>query len=189
MERSNIMKIIVAGDGGVGKTSLLDRYINDNFDLHSTITKGIGFFNKKIRKDDIPEEYSAVFWDFGGQKQFRFMLPNFISGCVGAIICFDLTRFNSIIHIDEWMKEFTAQADFPIILVGTKFDLNELMVVSVDDYAFKVVDDYARCVGYMKTSAKDNYNVKETFEMLIDILLDRECRFKQERNSMGKYPA
>lgn len=172
MVESNTLKIIIVGEGGVGKSSLLDRYIHDTFDIYSSLTKGVGFFSKKIKYNGNDKEYNAVFWDFGGQAQFRFMLPNFITGAVGAIIAFDLTRFNSIIQVEGWMKEILSHIDIPILLVGTKYDLKEMIIPTIDENIEQIMKDYDKIIGFIKTSAKDNINIRDMFNKLIGYLLD-----------------
>ena len=183
------LKIIVCGDGGVGKSSLLDRFVFNKFEINSPLTKGVEFFSKKIKLNTASKEYSAVFWDFGGQMQFRFMLPNFISGAVGAILAFDLTRFNSIVRIDEWLNELNSKGNFPILLVGTKYDLDDLVILSLDEYAEQIVENYDRVIDFIKTSAKSSHNVKETFDILIDCLLKNGNTKNSENNPAEKYLA
>ena len=73
------IKIIVSGDGGVGKTSFLTRLIHDNFDMNSELTKGVDFFSKDVRINGY--EYNFVMWDFAGQDQFKKLLSEKIFWC------------------------------------------------------------------------------------------------------------
>ncbi|MBN1800959.1 MAG: GTP-binding protein [Candidatus Lokiarchaeota archaeon] len=189
MEQIKTIKIIVAGDGAVGKTSLLDRYINDIFDDNSLMTKGIGFFSKTIKIDHKGNEYNVIFWDFGGQEQFRFMLPNFISGAVGAMLLFDLSRFASSMGIEGWMNLLMERGDFPLLLVGTKSDLEDANHINLDKFANHIVESNERCFGYMKTSAKSNYNIKETFYSLLDHLVKRDEKTNSKQDSIEKFVA
>ncbi|MFX1275763.1 MAG: Rab family GTPase [Promethearchaeota archaeon] len=167
------LKILVCGEGGVGKSSLLDRYVHDKFDDNSSLTKGIGFFSKIIRYNSDSQEYNAIFWDFGGQMQFRFMLPNFVGGAVGCILAFDLTRFNSMLQIEAWIKELTEHIDLPILLVGTKYDLLSETSQS-DDFVKNIIKNHDRIIDFMKTSAKDDFNVKKAFNRLIGFLIENK---------------
>ena len=173
MENQNTLKIIIVGEGGVGKSSLLNRYVNDIFDPSSSLTKGVGFFNKKIKYNGNGKEYNAVFWDFGGQSQFRFMLPNFLGGAVGIILTFDLTRFNSMMQVDNWMQELNKHVDLPILLVGTKNDLDTCLDQEyLEEHVANLIQNHDKIIGFIKTSAKDNINVRDTFNKLIGHLLD-----------------
>ncbi len=189
MDQIKIIKIIVAGDGAVGKTSLLDRYINYTFDENSLMTRGIGFFSKWIKVNHMSEEYNVIFWDFGGQEQFRFMLPNFISGAVGAMLLFDLSRFTSSMGIEGWMKLLMEKGDFPILLVGTKYDLEDSNHFALDEFANKIVQSNERCFGYKKTSSKSGYNVRETFHILLDTLIKKDEKTNTKQDSIEKFLA
>ncbi len=168
------LKIIIVGEGGVGKSSLLDRYVHGKFDDNCSITKGIEFFSKKIKYNGNNREYNAIFWDIGGQAQFRFMLPNFITGAIGAVLAFDLTRFSSLIQIEAWINELTSQVDLPILLVGTKYDLDDMIVPSLEDYISEIIKSHEKIIGFIKTSAKNDINVRDTFSKLIGYLLDHK---------------
>ncbi|MFX1397123.1 MAG: Rab family GTPase [Promethearchaeota archaeon] len=187
MEELTTIKIIVCGDGAVGKTSLLDRYINNEFDDNSLMTRGIGFFSKIIKIKFKQEEYNTIFWDFGGQDQFRFMLPNFIGGAVGAILLFDLSRYSSTTGLEEWIKLLIEKGTFPILLVGTKMDLSNSNNPALDQLAKQIVEEQKRIFGYLKTSAKTNYNVKNTFESLLDHILRQIVKPGAKENSLGHF--
>ena len=132
---SNILKICVLGEGGVGKTSLTKRMITGIFDSKTKMTIGVDFhlFKTAIMDPFAPEdsddfdsiEVYAQIWDFAGEERFRFMLPRYCKGAVAGLLCFDLTRFSTTKYIQEWFKIWkdNAPADAPIILVGTKADL------------------------------------------------------------------
>ena len=84
------VKLIVCGDGGVGKTSFLNRLIHDNFNNNSELTKGVDFFSKILAING--QEYNFVMWDFAGQDQFKEILSSFVNGTNSAFILFDLSR-------------------------------------------------------------------------------------------------
>ncbi|MFW9937948.1 MAG: GTP-binding protein, partial [Candidatus Thorarchaeota archaeon] len=80
------VKVIVSGDGGVGKTSFLNRLVNDIFDESSELTKGVDFYSKIFYINGI--EYNFVMWDFAGQAQFKKILDEFVDGSFAAFILF-----------------------------------------------------------------------------------------------------
>lgn len=180
------LKIIVCGDGGVGKTSLLNRYVNDRFIADSEMTKGVNFFSKKIKKNGNALECDLIMWDLGGQEQFRFMLSQCVDGAAGALFLFDMTRFNSLDRIDEWMEQLTEHGNIPIMLVGTKCDLKHMISDSLDDFAFQIVQNCANCIGYIKTSAKTNHNIQDMFDLFVEILEKRTKGYKSDSNSYGE---
>ena len=180
------VKLIICGDGGVGKTSFLNRYVNNKFIEDSKMTKGVNFFSKKIKENGNSFECDLILWDLGGQEQFRFMLSECVDGAAGALFLFDMTRFNSLDRIDEWMEQLSEHGNIPIMLVGTKCDLTHLISDYLDDYASQIVQNCANCVGYIKTSAKTNYNIQDTFDLFVEILEKRMKGFNSDSNSLGE---
>ena len=82
------IKVIVSGDGGVGKTSFLNRLVNDSFDDYSALTKGVDFYSKSIFVNGT--EFNFIMWDFAGQDRFKTLLNDFVEGSLAAFILFDL---------------------------------------------------------------------------------------------------
>ncbi|MCP4761066.1 MAG: GTP-binding protein [archaeon] len=184
--QETFVKILICGDGGVGKTSLLNRYVNDEFAEDSEMTKGVNFFSKKVKNSGKSFECELVLWDLGGQEQFKFLLSQCIDGAAGALFLFDMTRFNSLDRIDEWMEQLSEHGNIPIMLVGTKCDLTDLISDSLDEYASQIVQNCAHCVGYIKTSAKTNYNIQDTFELFVEILEKRREGYNSDSSSFGE---
>ena len=91
------VKVIVSGDGGVGKTSFLNRLVNDRFYDNSELTRGVDFYSKNIYVNG--NEFDFIMWDFAGQNQFKTLLNDFVEGSLAALILFDLTRINTIENI------------------------------------------------------------------------------------------
>ena len=128
-----LFKLITVGDGFVGKTTLLRRYVEGLFYDVPKITIGVDFYLKRL----IYKTYEVAFqlWDFGGQKQFRFMQNRYIGGASGAFLLYDLSEPKSINSAEEWINLVRSQdKDLPIILIGTKYDLVE--PDSINDYVF-----------------------------------------------------
>ncbi len=96
-----LLKIITAGDGGVGKTTLLYRYVEGKFLTDTKATLGVEFFWKVFNTND--KQIDLQLWDFGGQQVFRHILKNYASGAHGALLLFDLTNNSSLEQIDEWV--------------------------------------------------------------------------------------
>ncbi|MFX1302820.1 MAG: Rab family GTPase [Promethearchaeota archaeon] len=160
------VKVIVSGDGGVGKTSFLNRLIHDNFDNNSELTKGVDFFSKILKIHE--HEYNFVMWDFAGQHQFKELLTDFVDGSIAAFILFDLSRFNTLESVEEWIKKLNEYGNTSAFILGTKcdtIDLNDCKVF--DDYISEIVNKYDNIIGYLKISSKTGYNVKKAFNSLI----------------------
>ena len=89
VRKSYLFKILVAGEGGVGKTTLLYRYIKEEFLKDTEMTIGLDFFSKNIKLDGL--DITLQFWDFGGQDRFQFLHDYYTKGASGAILMFDLS--------------------------------------------------------------------------------------------------
>ncbi len=161
---SKIFKIITGGEGGVGKTTLLYRYIEGKFITNTKATLGVDFFWKIFNTED--EEVNLQLWDFGGQKNFRHILKSYASGANGALLLFDLTNKSSLENINEWVDICREnEPNLPIVFLGTKLDLTESIVV--DDKDAILYKDKYFFLDYIKISSKTNENVNEAFNVLV----------------------
>ncbi|MFX1573252.1 MAG: Rab family GTPase [Promethearchaeota archaeon] len=163
MSKPMIIKCITAGDGGVGKTTLLYRYVEGRFLADTRMTLGVEFFIKEV--DVGRKKINLQVWDFGGQEHFRPLLKNYALGARGALLLFDLTRPSSLDKIDQWVNICREDnPNIPIIFLGTKLDLTDL--ISVDDsYALRFKTKY-NFLDYLKISSKTGENVNLAFKML-----------------------
>ncbi|MFX0188672.1 MAG: Rab family GTPase [Candidatus Hodarchaeota archaeon] len=161
-----IIKIVISGDGGVGKTTLLNRYVNEQFEIDTQITKGLEFFSKKIVIER--ENYQLLLWDLGGQEQFKalFSKVNWLEGTIGALVLFDLTRFSTLTQIDFWLSLLSQYGDFPTLIIGSKYDMINGNTREIDDSVSKILEKSDNCFSYLKTSSFTGKNVNETFELL-----------------------
>jgi len=160
------VKVIVSGDGGVGKTSFLNRLVNDNFDDNSELTKGIDFYSKSIIVNGT--EFNFIMWDFAGQNQFKTLLNDFVEGSLAAFILFDLTRINTIENVHEWIITLETFGHIPIILIGTKSDLiNPYESQAIDNYILEIKQEYENIITYLKISSKTGENIIDAFNILV----------------------
>ena len=161
------IKVIVSGDGGVGKTSFLNRLINNSFDANSALTKGVDFFSKDVHVNG--SEYNFVLWDFAGQRQFKKLLSDFLNGSFAAFVLFDLSRFTTLEGVEEWMKKLEGYGEIPTIILGSKRDVVDLYAMSVfDDYISEIRRNHKNIIGYLKISSKTGFNIEEAFYKLIE---------------------
>jgi len=115
-------KIVLAGDGGTGKSTLLATKQSGKFNIAHKITIGVDFeiitmtFNKK--------QYNLQIWDLGGQERFQFIHDLYLRGAQGGILLYDLTRPQTFEHLTHWIELFAHEnPKLPLILAGTKKDL------------------------------------------------------------------
>ncbi len=163
-----VLKILTAGEGGVGKTTLLHRYVEGSFQEDTKMTIGVEFFAKKLEIKD--NKCTLQLWDFGGQERFRFMLDSYVLGAKGALVMFDLTRIFSLKNLENWVNIVRKHnSELPILLVGTKIDLDEDITVD-DDYVQSFIEQH-NFFNFIKLSSKTGFNVNETFELITKKIL------------------
>ena len=174
-KKKYVFKILVAGQGGVGKTTLLNRAVTGKFVQNTAMTIGVEFHLLSLtvgnQGADDAINTTLQLWDFGGQERFRFMLDSYVAGARGALLLYDLTRLRTLDSLDEWVKIVRKHdKNLPILFVGTKLDRVEDITVA-DDYAQEFLEPL-NMFGHMKISSKDGSGVKEAFKAISRKILD-----------------
>ncbi|KKN12651.1 hypothetical protein LCGC14_1014270 [marine sediment metagenome] len=171
MTKKFILKILTAGEGGVGKTTLLQRYVEGKFSEETKMTIGVEFFLKEMEIDE--KHCTLQLWDFGGQERFRFLLESYVLGAKGALLMFDLTRYQTLENLEQWVK-IVRKGDpkLPILFLGTKLDLTDDIMVQ-DDYAQEFIKQF-NLIGYLKISSKTGENVFNAFNSLTRKILESQ---------------
>ena len=174
-------KVIVIGEGGVGKTTLLHRSVSNIFVDSTKMTIGTDFFMKKIEIADEKNVNQVILllWDFAGQKRFRFILSSYLRGAKGVILCFDLTRVSSLQKIYDWidlLKDGDAweNPDVQFFLVGTKCDLvdNNPNAISQDQIDLFIKEFNIDIKHFFRTSALDSSGVDDLFNYVASIMIE-----------------
>jgi len=179
MSKPKVFKTIIAGDGGVGKTTMLHRYIEGRFIENMQMTIGVEFFLKELYIEG--EKVVLQIWDFGGQERFRFLLKNYARGAKGALLLFDLTRPITLEKIGEWVEVCRAEnPDLPILFIGSKSDLPESELLS-DDFLFSFRQHH-NFFNYLRISSKTGENVDLAFKLLAKEIVNyfEESRIKYD---------
>ena len=170
-----LFKVCFFGDGGVGKTTLIGRYLTGIFKTNQTLTIGVDFHVKKIKIGD--KLVSLQIWDFAGENRFRFLLPSYVLGASGGIFLYDITRFSSLKNFPEWIeifkKGFVGAQDkqLPVLMVGSKLDLGYKRAVSSKE-AYDLAKE-KNLYGYIECSSKDGRNVEDIFIEIAKLMLNR----------------
>ncbi|MHA2127493.1 MAG: GTP-binding protein [Promethearchaeota archaeon] len=156
-------KVIIVGPGAVGKTSLLNRFVHNQFKLKYKLTIGVDFLTKSFEYE--PSKLVKLhIWDIGGQERFKFLHRSFYEGALGALLVFDLTREHTFSGMKVWLSEMRSilQKDIPKIIIGNKADLLPEIGNILDR---NEVEKYAKKEGcaYIETSAKTGENVEKAF--------------------------
>ncbi len=159
----HIFKVMVAGDGGVGKTTLLRKFVTGTFDIATNMTIGVQWHVKETMVDG--QAVSLQLWDLGGQDHFRFMLPSYTLGAKGALLLYDMTRTSSLDSLEEWVKICrTYNKDLPILFCGTKADLVGSKCISA--MRAKAFLEPLGLFDHVEVSAKSGANVETAFQMI-----------------------
>ncbi len=164
MARNLIKKICLLGDGAVGKTSLIRRYVYDNFDDQYLRTIGTKITKKTmvIKQPDEEINLTMMINDIVGQVGFERIHKQYYRGSKGGIFVCDLTRNDTLERVEWWLNSFRDVAgDVPVILLGNKLDLKENHEITFEDMA-AFAERFN--LPYFMTSAKTGENVERSFE-------------------------
>jgi small GTP-binding protein len=174
-------KILLIGEGGIGKTSLLYRYINNNFLVQTKMTIGSNIFVKTVRAihENQENHLTMLIWDYAGQKRFRMMLREFSKGTHLVILAFDLVRIQTLVKLKDWinlMKSFglwgNNQVDF--YLVGMKKDLlDSPYMTSIPQKKIKDFQKKYSIMKYKETSSAHNEGIHELFSDISISLIEQ----------------
>ncbi len=157
-------KLILGGDGAVGKTSMVHRFVENEFlkDYKSTI--GTSIMKKECKFDGLDSTVRFVLWDLAGQSQFKKVRKSYLSSAEAGILAFDVTNPVSFQNVENWHKEIlSVSPSISLILVGNKIDLEDGRLVSRED-GEKTAESLG--IPYIETSAKTGESINDAFRML-----------------------
>ncbi|NHJ46271.1 MAG: GTP-binding protein [Asgard group archaeon] len=157
-------KIPILGEPGVGKTSLVQRYVHNKFNQDYLMTIGVAPYSRNIMSPD-GHRITLSLWDIAGQERFSTQRHLMFKGSKAAILVFDLTRPQSLANLENWHKEFMEVCpDASTIIFGNKNDLTDLRMIEKEE-----AEEFAKkidAVSYLETSAKTSNNVAEAFDII-----------------------
>jgi len=179
-----VFKVLMIGDAGVGKSSILqqftDGYFNDN--LQSTI--GVDFKVKVMTvlgPDDKPKRVKVTIWDTAGQERFRTLTSSYYRGAQGIILVYDVGRAESFESLNMWLQEVEQFSmgggrDVVKLLVGNKID--QKRVVARD-----TADEWARARGmlFLEASAKTKEGINQVFQEVVQKILENPALLANTR--------
>ncbi|NWF96861.1 MAG: GTP-binding protein [Candidatus Thorarchaeota archaeon] len=164
-------KIIMLGDGAVGKTALTTRFTQDHFDADYKRTIGSDFSVKRLQVPDINANVTLQVWDLAGQPRFEVVRQSFYRGARGGLLVFDVTRRRTFLNLDRWREEARASLgrDVPMVVVANKVDLEGSRVVTTQEG-----EEYAKRIGslYVESSALTGENVEDSFVKLCRVMIE-----------------
>lgn len=171
-----LLKVIILGNSGVGKTSLMNQYVNKKFTNQYKATIGADFLTKDVVIDD--KQVTLQIWDTAGQERFQSLGVAFYRGADCCVLVFDMTNPKSFEALDSWRDEFLVQASprdpekFPFVAIGNKLDETNKRKVQAAR-----ANSWCRSkngIPYFETSAKQAINVDAAFEEIARRALKQE---------------
>lgn len=178
-KKKSLLKVIILGDSSVGKTSLMNQYVNKKFSNQYKATIGADFLTKDVVIDD--KEVTIQIWDTAGQERFQSLGVAFYRGADCCVLVFDVTNPKSFDSLESWKDEFLIQSSpsdpdaFPFVVLGNKVDEKEKRRVS----AAKAEAFCGSKISYFETSAKQATNVSAAFEEIARKAMQHEIKQEQ----------
>jgi len=166
-------KVLVIGEPGIGKTSLIRRYVDGIFDKHYCATLGVDFALKIVPWQD-GKSIRLQLWDIAGQERFSSMTRVYYKQATACVVVFDITRRNTFLEVEKWKADLDAKTRLPsgdllpCLLVANKCDLGDRPVTSEE---IQSMCDEQGFVGWIETSAKEDVNVSKAMIYLIQHIL------------------
>ncbi|KAI8048385.1 vacuolar biogenesis protein [Syncephalis plumigaleata] len=175
--RKVLLKVIILGDSGVGKTSLMNQYVNKKFSNQYKATIGADFLTKEVMVND--RLVTMQIWDTAGQERFQSLGVAFYRGADCCVLCFDVNNARSFDALDSWRDEFLIQAsprdpeNFPFVVLGNKVDVEETKRMVSQKRALAWCQAKGN-IPYFETSAKEAINVDQAFQNIAANAIQQE---------------
>ena len=169
-EYEMMIKGILIGDSGVGKTNIMSKYLKNQFMENSKATVGVEFGSKLFNHQG--HKIKAQIWDTAGQEKYKAITGAYYKGSKGAFIVYDITRKDTFASIERWVNDLKATSDpkLTIILIGNKNDLDDKREVSKDQG-----EEKAKSFGcaFLETSAFSGDNLDKAFELMVKEIYEK----------------
>jgi len=188
----HLFKILVVGDIGTGKTSIIKRYVHNIFTMHYKSTIGVEFALKVINWDP-KTEIRLQLWDIAGQERFGNMTRVYYKEAVAAFVVFDVTRLATFEAAAKWKNDIDSKVTvgveekpIPVVLLANKIDLaKEGSFVKTASQ----MDQYCKehnFAGWFETSAKENIGIDKAAKFLISKILENQVTQRPQESGLIK---
>ena len=174
------VQLLIIGDSTVGKTSILSRYTNGEFNPHYLATVGLDFF----KKDEIfnGKTIRIKIWDTAGQERYKSLTQGYFRNAEGIMIVYDVTNLVSFENLKYWIQSIKTHIDIdkgevPAIIIGNKIDIFEREVKKEDAEAFAKEQKF----NYFETSAKNDDGVNECVKFIVKTILRKNNDKEEEK--------
>ena len=169
-EYEMMVKIILIGDSGVGKTNIMSKFLKNQFMEESKATIGVEFGSKLFNHEG--HKIKAQIWDTAGQEKYKAITGAYYKGSKGALVVYDITQKKTFENIEKWVNDLKVAGDpkITIILIGNKSDLEDKRQVLKDQG-----EEKARSFGcaFLETSAYSGDNIEKAFNLMIKEIYEK----------------
>ena len=181
------LKVVLLGEAGVGKSSVINQFVNRRFASQYKATIGTDLLTKAIKIDGV--DVTLQIWDTAGQERYQSLGHAFYRGADCCVLVYDVTSVPSFKTLQSWRDEFLITANptdpenFPFVLLGNKMDLEQQMTVSA-----KMAKNWSRDknnIQHFEVSAKEGWNLNEAFTEMARLAMARE---REEMQDFPVYP-
>jgi small GTP-binding protein len=193
-----VLKVLLIGDGGVGKTAIRERYLGKGFEAQYMLTIGADFAKKDDFVYGTPVRYQI--WDLAGQERFDGVREVYYKGALGALLVFDVTRPDSFFNIPKWVKELwtnNGRSKVPIVIVANKIDMRESENETISseqgrlmaEKLTKITSREGFACFYIETSAKTGVKINDAFSLLGENIMkyvEKRNMIKHKTSSSGQ---
>lgn len=174
--RKSIIKVPIIGDAGVGKSCLLNQFVNRRWTANYRTTIGTDLLVKEIVVDG--QLCSLQLWDTAGSERFQSLGNAFYRGSEALVVVFDVTRPETLEHVAKWRDDFLLHANvdnaetFPIAVLGNKIDTNNRAITQ------KKALEFCQSLNatYFEVSAREAINVEQAFQTVSKMAMDNQMR-------------
>ena len=177
-------KLVLLGDSNVGKSSLVLRFVKNQFNADQVTTVGAAFLQSPVPLDDSEDKIQFGIWDTAGSERYKALAPMYYRGAEAAIVVYDITSFESFEGAKAWVRELKlyGQPNVVVALAANKCDLEQYRAVSTQEG-----QAYAREneLTYFETSAKSSHNVRRMFVELAQRVPRKDASAMRESTSLN----
>lgn len=156
------IKVVIVGNGGVGKSSMIQRYCKGRFTKDYKKTIGVDFLERQITVDE--DEVRIMLWDTAGQEEFNDLTREYYKGAQAVVLAFSTIDRDSFLAIRQWKEKVSAEVgSVPMVLIQNKIDLVDQAEITADES-----ESLAKKLNlkFYRTSVKDDLNVSDVFRYL-----------------------
>jgi small GTP-binding protein len=171
VDREFVYKVVILGDAAVGKTSLINRFVEGSFSEDYRATLGANIVRKDVNLNST--KVRLIMWDLAGQEKYQVVRSMYFQGCQGALLVYDVTRYSTFDSINtKWLRDFKkyVKKEGAYILIGNKSDLTDQRTVTKD--RGKQIAEKIKASHFIETSAKLGENIEEAFTLLVNQILN-----------------